>query len=273
MAYPSTIASLTNPAASDKLNSPSHSTIETNQNTEITALETFVGTTSSAVGTLMYDVRATASNGGGHVQTANKGGTGQTSFAKGDLLVASSASVLSKLTVGTNAYVLTADSNESTGVKWASGSNAVPAWVDEGSVSWTAESTNKTLTFTNAGKDLYNLILKLNQTTRLDMQMNSVAGTGYSYTSLGSTAIAQSSGQAAFVVSIPNTIIVGQMLLTGKHNAGVKMVQADIATDGNGEKIIYGALTGDSNNLATVTFNVYSSVVTGTIHAYSLNLS
>lgn len=125
-AYPSTVAALTNPNPSDKLNSPSHSTIEGNQNNEISQVEAFVGTLSSVQGTLMYDVRAAASNGGGHVQTANKGGTGQTSYTKGDLLAASSSSVLSKLAVGANDTVLTADSTAASGVKWGVNSNTAP---------------------------------------------------------------------------------------------------------------------------------------------------
>jgi len=40
--------------------------------------------------------------------------------AKGDLIVATSADAVSRLAVGTNNYVLTADSGEATGVKWAS---------------------------------------------------------------------------------------------------------------------------------------------------------
>lgn len=39
--------------------------------------------------------------------------------AKGDLIVATSADAVSRLAVGTNDYVLTADSGEATGVKWA----------------------------------------------------------------------------------------------------------------------------------------------------------
>jgi len=41
--------------------------------------------------------------------------------AKGDLAVGTGANTASKLTVGTNGYVLTADSAESTGLKWAAG--------------------------------------------------------------------------------------------------------------------------------------------------------
>lgn len=118
MAFPSVISSFTNPSASNKLNSPSHSSIETAQNTALTEIQTFIGTDSSIAGTLMYDVRAAASNGGGHVQTANKGGTGQTAYTKGDLLVATSASVLAKLAVGTDGFAPIADSTAQAGISW-----------------------------------------------------------------------------------------------------------------------------------------------------------
>jgi hypothetical protein len=47
------------------------------------------------------------------------GGTGQTSWAKGDILGGTGTNTLGKLTVGTNDYVLTADSSQTTGFKWA----------------------------------------------------------------------------------------------------------------------------------------------------------
>lgn len=118
MPWPSILSALTDPLPTQRQNSPSHSSIETNQNTAIEEIQTFVGTSSSALGTLMYDIRAAASNGGGHVQTANKGGTGQTSFTKGDILVAQSTSVLTKLAAGTDGYIFVADSSQNVGVKW-----------------------------------------------------------------------------------------------------------------------------------------------------------
>lgn len=119
--YPSVITTFTFPTPTDRLNSPSHSALHNTTSSAVGQIQTFVGTSSSAVGTLMYDIRAAASNGGGHVQTAIKGGTGQITYTKGDVLVASSSSVLTKLAVGTDGLLLTADSTAPTGVKWGVG--------------------------------------------------------------------------------------------------------------------------------------------------------
>lgn len=119
MAYPSTVTILTDPQPTDKLNSPSHSSLHQSENTEIEAIQTFVGTTNtSVIGTLIYDIRSPNSNGGGHVQTATKGGTGQSAFTKGDILVAQSSSTISKLAVGSDNTVLISDSSQDAGVKW-----------------------------------------------------------------------------------------------------------------------------------------------------------
>ena len=120
MTYPSVISTFSNPLPTNRLNSPSHSSVETAQNTGLTEIQTFVGVEgpNSVAGTLVYDIRSGGSNGGGHVQTAVLGGTGQTTFTKGNILVAQSASVLSKLAVGNDGYFLSADSTKATGITW-----------------------------------------------------------------------------------------------------------------------------------------------------------
>ena len=50
--------------------------------------------------------------------TPARGGTGQTTFTKGDILVAQDATTLTKLPIGANGQALYADSIETTGVKW-----------------------------------------------------------------------------------------------------------------------------------------------------------
>lgn len=87
---------------------------------EITALETKVGVDNSTdVNSLDYLIKSSVSNGGGHIQTANKGGTGQTTYSKGDLLVGSSSSVLTKLAVGADGLAVVADSTQATGIGYA----------------------------------------------------------------------------------------------------------------------------------------------------------
>jgi hypothetical protein len=118
--FPSVLNTFARPVTTDKLNSPSHSALHNTVSSALGQVEAMIGVVgdASVVGTLSYDVRSPASNGGGHIQTANKGGTGQITYAKGDTLVAKSASVLSKLSIGLDNDVLIADSATDTGVKW-----------------------------------------------------------------------------------------------------------------------------------------------------------
>lgn len=122
MPFPSTLSSFNRPISSDRLNNPSHSALHNTVSSAVGQIEQFVGlSTSSAAGTLVYDIRSPDSNGGGHIQTANKGGTGQTVYTKGDLLVATSSSVIAKLAIGTvSGDTLRVDANAATGMAWGS---------------------------------------------------------------------------------------------------------------------------------------------------------
>jgi len=79
---------------------------------------------------------------------ATNGGTGQSTYTKGDVLVASDASTLTKLGVGSNGFMLVADSTQATGVKWAA-----PAAADTISVGTTvvAAGTTTKVLYDNAG--------------------------------------------------------------------------------------------------------------------------
>lgn len=118
--FPSVINTFNRPNPTDKLNSPSHSALHNTVSSVVGQIETVIGlSTSSAVGTLMYDIRSPDSNGGGHVQSAVKGGTGQTTFTKGDILVATNPSLLSKLAAGPDGTVIQYNSSTASGLQSA----------------------------------------------------------------------------------------------------------------------------------------------------------
>jgi hypothetical protein len=123
MAFPSVLSTFARPNPTDRLNSPSHSALHNTVSSALGQVEAVVGVDgiSSVVGTMMYDLRSPASKGGGHVQGAAFGGTGQTNYTKGDVLVAQSASVLTKLAVGADGLALVANSNAALGINWGSG--------------------------------------------------------------------------------------------------------------------------------------------------------
>lgn len=107
--------------------------------------------------------------------------------AKGDLIVATAADTVSRLAVGSNDQVLTADSSTSTGLKWAAAAAGGMTLI----TTTTFNDTASTYTYSSLGSYKHLMIvgddISMAQTTSvtsLVMQFNSVS-TGTPYTSAG----------------------------------------------------------------------------------------
>ncbi len=79
-----------------------------------------------------------------------RGGTNVASYTKGDLLAASAATTLTKLTVGTNGQVLVADSSTATGLRWSTNITGNAATVTNGVYTSGAQTIGGAKTFSNA---------------------------------------------------------------------------------------------------------------------------
>lgn len=118
--YPTSLDTFTNPTSSDAMNSVTvpHATQHSDLNDAVEALEAKVGVNSSAVAT-SHDYKISALD--TRITTLENAEIPDTIIdAKGDLIVGSADDTATRLGVGTDGLVLTADSGEATGLKWAS---------------------------------------------------------------------------------------------------------------------------------------------------------
>jgi len=96
--------------------------------------------------------------------------------AKGDIIAATAADTASRLAVGSNGQVLTADSTASTGLKWASPAMGSYTYTRIGSTSGTA--TSLTYTITTGYKQLY-IAFNVTDPGSMYLRLNSLSGSNY----------------------------------------------------------------------------------------------
>jgi hypothetical protein len=158
--FPTSLDNFTNPLGSDPTNSNTvpHAAQHANANDAIEALEAKVGVNSSAVATSL-DYKVT---------TLETNSVSKTIFAaKGDLLGASANDTPVVVTVGTNGHVLTADSAQASGVKWAA-----PATVTQ-TVSTPTITSNA---YAIVAGDVDKLLLLDNGATAMTLNVNTGLG-------------------------------------------------------------------------------------------------
>lgn len=152
--------------------------------------------------------------------------------------------------------------------------SSVPGWIDEGSLTWAAETTDKTLTFANANQRLYMVVVNLETSAKIEMQFNNDTSTLYGYLTLNISggSPTPNTGANSLVLSPGGTNVVGGVLYL--HTAGNNLVgitgdiqsnQASVASFMKGS--YSGSPTGSFTSLSILVNGV---TVTGKVHVYSM---
>lgn len=150
-----------------------------------------------------------------------RGGTNITSYTKGDLIVASGATVLAKQAVGTNGQVLTADSAETTGIKWATPASGTVTQVTSSTAALTVASGTSTsapaLSIRSATTSV-NGIVQLSDSTGTTSSTLAATPTAVKAAyDLANAALPKSGGVITGALEIGNT---GSLVFEGSTNDG-----------------------------------------------------
>jgi hypothetical protein len=159
------------------------------------------------------------------VATADAAIPESTVTTKGDILAATASATVTRVGAGTNGYILTADSTEAAGIKWAAAASQIPSQAG------------------NAGE-----YLKTDGTTAswepaiatLNLTFNAQTGTTYTLVAGDLNKLVTLSNASPIVLTVPNGIFTtGQQINIQQIGAG----QVSIASDGTSVLTSTGAVS------------------------------
>lgn len=202
--------------------------------------------------------------------------------AKGDLIAATAADTVARLAVGTNGQVLTADSSESTGLKWAAAAGGGMTLLS------TTSLTGVSVTVSSISQSYKNLYLQWEGVTAdtdhtFDIQLNGVNGGHWS--SVLNSSSTTTTNYTDNVIKLLNGADTGS---TDARNAGSVMVYDYASTtarktfdyrtffvfSSGSKRSVFGGGGFDSTSAVTsIKFNdvTGATMATGTLRIYGVN--
>lgn len=212
--------------------------------------------------------------------------------AKGDLFAGSAANTYTKLTVGANATVLTADSTTATGLKWAIPAGGASGFtyitsstfsnVATASITGCFTSTyyNYFVTFQDMGAATANDDLEMVFITAAPADSTSHYG-GFIFLNVDTNAVTATSFKATAKIKLTSSTGLltsndygsGFMYVSQVGVSGRPRINGQYINNGEGYPTSFGAMVGATGTFTGMKFSTSSSNITGKITVYGLAVS